>query len=191
MLLVAGKKMSGWSEVEKESGPVPAAEVAPYTWAHRFLPQQAKKVSGGADARGTVSLPWLHLVARGRDLSLERVAEIAEGRVWIGSRAAEIGLVDTLGGRQAAIARAAELAGLEDYGVKPLAPPLSPRELLLRQLTGNAWTDGMARWLWNDGGAGTAAPLVRRLRETWDLVERLNDPQHSYALCLTCRIAAP
>ncbi|MAT82969.1 MAG: signal peptide peptidase SppA [Gammaproteobacteria bacterium] len=134
---------------------------------------------------------FTHLVARGRDLSLERVAEIAEGRVWIGSRAAEIGLVDTLGGRQAAIARAAELAGLEDYGVKPLAPPLSPRELLLRQLTGNAWTDGMARWLWNDGGAGTAAPLVRRLRETWDLVERLNDPQHSYALCLTCRIAAP
>ena len=65
MLLVAGKKMDGWSEVEKASGPVPAAEVAPYTWAHRFLPHEAKKVSGGGDARDKVPLPWLNLVATG------------------------------------------------------------------------------------------------------------------------------
>ena len=57
--------MAGWSEVEKESGLVPAAEVAPYAWAHRFLPQEAKKVSGGGDERGKVSLPWLSLVATG------------------------------------------------------------------------------------------------------------------------------
>ena len=65
MLLVAGKKMAGWSEVEKASGLVPAAEVAPYTWAHRFLPQEAAKMSGGDDERGKVPLPWLNLVARG------------------------------------------------------------------------------------------------------------------------------
>merc|ERR1719201_2331867 len=66
MLLVAGKKMAGWSEVAKESGVVPAAEVAPYAWAHRFLPQEAKKVSSGDDERGKVPLPWLNLVATGR-----------------------------------------------------------------------------------------------------------------------------
>ena len=65
MLLVAGKKMAGWSEVEKERGLVPAAEVAPYTWAHRFLPQEAKKVSSGDDERAKVPLPWLNLVATG------------------------------------------------------------------------------------------------------------------------------
>ena len=65
MLLVAGKKMAGWSEVAKESGPVPAAEVAPYAWTHRFLPHEAKKVSSGGDERGKVPLPWLNLVATG------------------------------------------------------------------------------------------------------------------------------
>ena len=65
MLLVAGKKMAGWSEVKKETGLVPAAEVVPHAWAHRFLPQQAKEVSGGADERDKVPLPWLNLVATG------------------------------------------------------------------------------------------------------------------------------
>ena len=64
MLLVAGKKMAGWSEVQKESGLVPAAEVAPYAWTHRFLPQEAARVSGGDDERVKVPLPWLNLVAR-------------------------------------------------------------------------------------------------------------------------------
>merc|ERR1719506_2817243 len=52
MLLVAGKKMAGWSEVKKESGHVPAAEVAPYTWAHRFLPEEAAKLSAGGNVLG-------------------------------------------------------------------------------------------------------------------------------------------
>ena len=56
--------MAGWSEVEKESGLVPAAEVAPYTWAHRFLPEEAAKLSAGGNVLGKVPLPWLHLVAR-------------------------------------------------------------------------------------------------------------------------------
>ena len=67
MLLVAGKKMAGWSEVEKESGLVPAAEVAPYAWAHRFLPQAAAKLTSDDDTTTLfpVSTPWLNLVARG------------------------------------------------------------------------------------------------------------------------------
>ena len=54
MLLIAGRKMDGWSEVEKEDGLVPAVEVAPYTWVHRFLPEQAAKVSGGDDVLAKV-----------------------------------------------------------------------------------------------------------------------------------------
>ena len=69
MLLVTGKKMAEWSEVKKETGLVPAAEVVPYAWAHRFLPQESKKVSGGDDARGKMSLPWLHLVATGEEVT--------------------------------------------------------------------------------------------------------------------------
>jgi len=51
-------------------------------------------------------------VAEGRTLEPARVEEIAQGRVWSGTDAKEIGLVDELGGLNAAIAHAAEKAGL-------------------------------------------------------------------------------
>jgi protease-4 len=57
---------------------------------------------------------FLDLVAQGRKLDRERVAEIAQGRVWTGTRAKEIGLVDELGGLERAIELARERAGLSD-----------------------------------------------------------------------------
>lgn len=58
------------------------------------------------------------LVAEGRNLPLEKVLEIAEGRVWMGSQAQQIGLVDTCGGIKAAIAIAIDKAALgEDYRI--------------------------------------------------------------------------
>ncbi len=54
------------------------------------------------------------LVAEGRNLPLEKVLEIAEGRVWIGSEAQKIGLVDTCGGLTAALAVAVDKADLGD-----------------------------------------------------------------------------
>ena len=52
-------------------------------------------------------------VANGRDLPLERVQEIAKGRVWTGVQAKEIGLVDELGGIMAAIDAAKKLAEID------------------------------------------------------------------------------
>ncbi|MCD9027338.1 signal peptide peptidase SppA [Luteimonas sp. BDR2-5] len=52
--------------------------------------------------------------ARGR--SAEQIDGVARGRVWSGTQALERGLVDELGGLQASIAKAAELAGLEPDG---------------------------------------------------------------------------
>lgn len=54
-------------------------------------------------------------VAMGRKMKIERVKEIAEGRVWTGEQAKELGLVDKLGNLDAAIKAAAELAKVEDY----------------------------------------------------------------------------
>lgn len=57
-------------------------------------------------------------VSKGRNLPIERVLEIAEGRVWTGVDAQQIGLVDGIGGLRMAIALAADKAGLgEDYAV--------------------------------------------------------------------------
>lgn len=57
-------------------------------------------------------------VAEGRHMSFDEVHQIARGRVWTGNDAIGIGLVDTLGGLNVAMAIAAEKSGLENYKVK-------------------------------------------------------------------------
>ncbi|MFD0965108.1 signal peptide peptidase SppA [Pseudofulvibacter geojedonensis] len=59
-------------------------------------------------------------VADGRKMTPEAVNEIAQGRVWTGSDALNIGLVDEIGGLDIALKYAAEAAELEDYKVKEL-----------------------------------------------------------------------
>ena len=57
-------------------------------------------------------------MAQGRNLTIEKVLEIAEGRVWSGAEAQKIGLVDTCGGLTAAIAIAVDKAELgENYQI--------------------------------------------------------------------------
>ena len=58
------------------------------------------------------------LVSESRNLRKTFVDSIGQGRVWSGSDAIKIGLVDELGGIENAIAHAAEKAGLESYSIK-------------------------------------------------------------------------
>jgi len=53
---------------------------------------------------------FLQGVAAGRHMKIEDVDKIAQGRVWTGERARQLGLVDELGGLHTAVARARELA---------------------------------------------------------------------------------
>jgi len=68
---------------------------------------------------------FLAHVAEGRGMKRDAVHEIAQGRVWTGAKALEIGLVDEIGGLEAALAEARTLAGvgadaeLEVYPGKP------------------------------------------------------------------------
>lgn len=56
--------------------------------------------------------------AEGRGISQDSIKRIGEGRVWSGSRALKIGLIDAIGGLDEAICKAAELAELaDDYAV--------------------------------------------------------------------------
>ena len=55
--------------------------------------------------------------ADGRHMSQDAIKQIAEGRVWLGSDAKELGLVDELGNIQDAINKAAELAGIESFDI--------------------------------------------------------------------------
>ena len=58
---------------------------------------------------------FLQRVAEGRKLTTQQVDSIAQGRVWTGSQALAIGLVDALGGLDDAVAQAAKLAKIEKY----------------------------------------------------------------------------
>ena len=75
-------------------------------------------------------------VAEGRNLDIEKVYSIAEGRVWSGTDAVNIGLVDANGGLFDAVAKAAELADItNDYQLMEIKLPLSPIEIWLQSLT--------------------------------------------------------
>lgn len=61
---------------------------------------------------------FVQRVAAGRKMSTDKVHELAQGRVWTGQDALGVGLVDQLGSLDDAIAKAAELANVDDYHAK-------------------------------------------------------------------------
>lgn len=79
---------------------------------------------------------FLQRVADGRDMSIEEVDAIAQGRIWTGTKAKEIDLVDQIGGLDAAIAKAAELTGLESYRLSEYPKTKEPLQQLIEDLTG-------------------------------------------------------
>jgi len=77
-------------------------------------------------------------VASGRKMSSESVDSIGQGRVWSGTSALRIGLVDEIGGLKDAIKGAAKLAGIESFSVRELPVFEDPYMRILSQLSGEA-----------------------------------------------------
>lgn len=75
-------------------------------------------------------------VASGRKMTAEAVDNIGQGRVWSGSKAKTIGLVDEIGGLNTAIKGAAELAGLDTWSIRELPTIEDPYTRLLTELGG-------------------------------------------------------
>ena len=71
-------------------------------------------------------------------MSYEQVDAIASGRVWAGTDALELGLIDMYGGLEKSIEVAAGMAGLEDYRIQSLPVLEDPFTAIMNQLTGNA-----------------------------------------------------
>lgn len=75
---------------------------------------------------------FLSVVSDGRNLSMEQVAEIAQGRVWSGEQAVDIGLVDAIGGINEALAIAASRVGLPSgFAIKEITHEPQGVEALL------------------------------------------------------------
>lgn len=81
---------------------------------------------------------FLEKVAVGRNMTTGQVHQIAQGRIWTGIDAKEIGLVDDIGGIEDAINMAAEMAELTDYRIRELPVLKDPFMQLFEQLTGQS-----------------------------------------------------
>lgn len=79
---------------------------------------------------------FLERVAAGRQLTIAEVDSMAQGRVWSGKDAQRMGLVDDLGTLEDAVAAAAEMAGLSEYGVRKYPKYKSGFERLMEDLGG-------------------------------------------------------
>lgn len=127
-------------------------------------------------------------VARYRDMDKAEVDTIAQGRVWTGIAALDIGLIDELGDLDEAVAVAAGLAGLEQgtYGRKFIRTELSPGEQLLLDLLGAGMAVGI------DAGRAVAprdnalTRIAAKLEAVIEPLTRFDDPKGIYAHCL-CR----
>lgn len=103
-----------------------------------FTPMQAEAYHGQLQ---DIYDDFTTRVANGRDLPLERVKEIAKGRVWTGAQAKEIGLVDELGGIMTAIDAAKRLAEIdadEDVRIKVFPRQKTLEEQINDLFTGSA-----------------------------------------------------
>lgn len=90
---------------------------------------------------------FLARVADGRKMDTAAVHKVAQGRVWTGKKAKEIGLVDELGGLDRAMEIAKELAGLNEYRVIEYPGVKDPVQQIIEQFTGKKDKNAAAKTL--------------------------------------------
>jgi len=128
---------------------------------------------------------FIKTVSEGRNLTLQDVEKIAQGRVWSGKTAKALGLVDQFGNLQDAVQSAANMVNLKDYDVIYIEQPQTAREKLIKRL--NYFLAGIV----NNILGSAAHPAVRffkKLGPELEAIVELNDSQGVYAYCLVCDV---
>ena len=97
-------------------------------------PLNSAEIEYFQDAVEDIYTKFTTLVAEGRDLSVEYVDSIGQGRVWAGSMAKEIRLADETGGIRKAIEYAAMLSGVTEYRVVEYPNVESSMEKFLKMI---------------------------------------------------------
>jgi protease-4 len=124
---------------------------------------------------------FLNKVSQGRKLPEQKVAEIAQGRVWSGVAAKEIGLVDEIGGLNTAIAYAAKQANLGDnWEIQEYPRSSGFGERFFGRVTEEARTVlGV-----EEAKLKQSNPLnteLQKLQQEIGMLQKMNDPQGVYA----------
>ncbi len=122
---------------------------------------------------------FLNIVAKGRSITEQRVKTIAEGKVYDGKSAMQLGLVDKLGTLNDAIASTAQLAGLgTHFNAYYISRPLTMQEEFM-----HIFSTKITTWFSEvipPVLLTMAAKLIAPLKE----ITLLNDPKNLYARCL-------
>jgi protease-4 len=126
---------------------------------------------------------FVQRVAEGRNMEPEAVEKIAQGRVWAGVTAKELGLIDEIGNLQDTIKAAADYADLKDYEISYITQPLTTREQLIKRI--NRLIVGVMNF-----SPSTRHPMQKLYNTVFDSDMEpfflANDPTGVYAFCLNC-----
>lgn len=93
---------------------------------------------------------FVGLVSDGRNLSVDSVRNLARGRVYTAVQALELDLIDDLGSFEDAIITAAELAELDDFGIREYPKPIDPVEELINTFASTAKSNVIKKELGSD-----------------------------------------
>jgi protease-4 len=131
---------------------------------------------------------FLGIVAAARHKTPQQVDAIAQGRVWDGGTARQIGLVDGFGGMSDAIAKAAQLAGLgNERGVRYLEPQRTFRDQLIEALASETEDSAVPA----DAFSTLAREPERQLAAAIAEVRSVLTGPSIQARCLECPPVAP
>ena len=121
---------------------------------------------------------FISLVSESRGIDKKQVDKIAQGRVWAGKTALELGLVDKLGNLKNAIDRAAELAGIDNFRTYYPAEELDWKQKLLSSIfsiSGGIIPESIKENF-----------LVKKSLKALSEMESFNDPKGIYVRCEDC-----
>lgn len=110
---------------------------------------------------------FLERVAEARNMNMDQVDEVAQGRVWTGKQAIEKGLVDEMGDLDHTIARAADLAGISEYRISKYPKIKDPFYQILEQITGEELTTVFEIFQGNPGKL--IEGKLEKTLETWSV----------------------
>jgi protease-4 len=132
---------------------------------------------------------FLSIVAASRRKTPQQVDQIAQGRVWDGGTARQLGLVDGFGGMEEAVEKAAQLANLgDDRDVRYLDPPRDYEDELLEMFASDEASDAPAT---RDAFASLAAAPQQQLAAALQEVRSILNGPSIQARCLECPPVAP
>ncbi|MFC3053115.1 signal peptide peptidase SppA [Kordiimonas pumila] len=130
---------------------------------------------------------FINLVSKGRGMPPEAVDRIAQGRVWSGETALQLGLVDQLGGFDDAVAAAAKAANVEDYEVVFYRDRPNEFEQAIADLLNSSIGMDAVKPLFS-GSQNPVMQTAMEVKKGIDVLNNLNDPAGSYIVCLVCDV---